>query len=261
VQLMTGHTFLFSPAVEWVGEFLESGKAGRVHYITTSRLNLGLYRDDANVLWDLGPHDFSIICRLLGEFPTVVQTSARSSIRPGVPDIAFVNLAFPSGAIASVSLSWLAPRKTRTTVVVADSKMVCFDDSSLDEPVKIYDRGVVFEESPAFSDNRLTYRYGDTVSPVISTQEPLMLEISHFLDSVRTGSPCRSDGEFGLRIVEIIAAADSSWRLGAIPVDVATGRPTMGDNAVVDLTMAESRRHVGIVGDVHVPAQLAANLS
>jgi predicted dehydrogenase len=237
--LMSGHTFLFSPAIEWIANFLQDGRAGRVHYITSSRLNLGLFRDDVNVIWDLGAHDFSILCQLLGEFPTSVQTSARTSICPGIPDVAFVNLVFPSGVIASVNLSWLAPRKTRSTVIVADSKMVVFDDASADEPVKVYDRGVFVEDSPAYTDNRLTYRYGDTVAPVIGASEPLALEISHFLDCVRSGVPCRSDGEFGLRIVELLAAADASWRQGGAPVLVMSQQRTSVElNAVVDLVAA-----------------------
>lgn len=237
VLLMTGHTFLFSPAIERIVKYLEEGEVGRIHYIASSRLNLGLYREDANVVWDLAPHDFSIICRLMDDFPVLAQTAARAIVRPGIPDVAFVNLTFPSGAIASVSLSWLAPRKTRSTVIVADSKMICFDESHVDEPVKVYDRGVVVNESPEFAANSMTYRYGETVAPVISTEEPLAVELSHFLHCVRTGEPCRSDGEFGLRIVEVLAAADASWQCGGMPVAVGSGEIFRGHvDRVIDLT-------------------------
>lgn len=249
VQLMVGHTFLFSPAVAKMREYVEQGALGRVHYVTSSRLNLGLYRDDVNVIWDLAPHDFSIVCHVLGEFPHTVQATARSTLRPGVPDVAFINLEFPSGAIAAVSVSWLAPRKIRATVVVGRKRMIYLDESSPEEPIKVYDRGVVAPEDSQGLDDRLTYRYGDTIAPVVSGQEPLSIELRHFLDCVRTGELCRSDGELGLRIVEILAAADSSWRVAGRPVSVATGATVDTRARVVDLNLVTQRRERARRGD------------
>lgn len=225
LTVMAGHTFLFSPRVEAVKAALDRGQLGRLHYATTSRLNLGLYRRDIDVVWDLAPHDFSIVFHLLGERPTVVQTTAQSSVGT-VPDVAFISLTFPSGAIASVLVSWRSPRKVRNTVLVGESGMIVYDDTQPDEPVKIYDRGVVREESASFGEHQLTYRFGDTVAPYISAQEPLARELEHFLACVNDGQRCRSDGWFGFEVVRALEAAERSWRLGGLPVALdASERP------------------------------------
>jgi predicted dehydrogenase len=218
--LMVAHTFLFSPRIQWLGEYIRSGELGDVLYATSSRLNLGLHRSDASVIWDLAPHDFSILFHLLGEFPRTVQTSARSIAREGTCDVAFMNLSFDSGIIASVDVSWMAPRKIRNTALVGDRKMAVYDDTDNEAPVKIYDRGITRSESQDFGEHQLTYRYGDTVSPYISPREPLGGELSHFLDCVLNGTPCLSDGWFGLRIVEALEAAENSRMLGGAPAEV-----------------------------------------
>jgi predicted dehydrogenase len=199
---------------------LNSGRIGALHYVTTSRLNLGLYRSDINVIWDLAPHDFSIVFHLLQEFPVQVQTSARSSVPAGTADVAFMNLVFPSGVIASVMVSWRAPRKVRNTMLVGDMGMVVYDDTNPDEPVKLYDRGVAATDSASFGENQLTYRYGDTVAPYVSPHEPLMLELAHFINCCTTGEPCRSDAWFGLEVVRALEAADASWRRGSVAVEI-----------------------------------------
>ncbi len=221
LTVMAGHTFLFSPRVEAVKSRLDRGEIGRLHYATTSRLNLGLYRRDIDVVWDLAPHDFSIVFHLFGECPTIVQTTAQSSVGNGAPDVAFINLTFPSGAIASVIVSWRAPKKVRNIVVVGEQGMIVYEDTQPDEPVKIYDRGVLSTESASFGEHQLTYRYGDTVSPYISAQEPLARELAHFLACVKDPRErCRSDGWFGYEVVRALEAADRSWRLGGVPVAV-----------------------------------------
>ena len=220
--LMVAHTFLFSPRVQWLAEYIRAGELGDVLYATSSRLNLGLHRSDTSVIWDLAPHDFSILFHLLGEFPRTVQTSARSIARQGHCDVAFMNLSFASGIIASVDVSWMAPRKIRNTAVVGNRKMAIYDDTDNEAPVKIYDRGIVRTESPDFGEHQLTYRYGDTVSPYISSREPLASELSHFLDCVLNGTPCLSDGEFGLRIVEVLEAAETSRAQGGSPAEIVT---------------------------------------
>jgi predicted dehydrogenase len=134
--------------------------------------------------------------------------------------VAFVNLSFPSGTIASVSLSWLAPRKVRSTVLVGERAMIVYDDTQPDEPVKIYDRGVMTADSENFGEHQLTYRYGDTVSPHVSPVEPLALEIEEFIASVESATRGRSSGWFGLEVVRALEAADASWRLSGLPVPV-----------------------------------------
>ena len=118
---MVGHTFLFSPRLDVIRRYIDDGTLGPIHYATMSRFALGPYRSDVNVIWDLAPHDFSILCYLLGEFPTTVRTSGRSITRPGSPDVAFMTLEFPSDVVAEVSVSWLAPRKVRNTIIVGDT--------------------------------------------------------------------------------------------------------------------------------------------
>lgn len=218
--LMVAHTFLFSPRIQWLADYIKRGELGDVLYATSSRLNLGLHRSDASVIWDLAPHDFSILFYLLGEFPRTVQTSARSIANEGYCDVAFMNLSFGSGIIASVDVSWMAPRKIRNTSLVGDRKMAVYDDTDNEAPVKIYDRGIIRNESADFGENQLTYRFGDTVSPYISSREPLASELSHFLDCVLNGAECRSDGWFGLRIVEVLEAAEKSRRLGGAPAAI-----------------------------------------
>lgn len=217
--LMVGHTFLFSPRVNVIASMIESGALGRIDYATSSRMSLGLYQQ-ANVIWDLAPHDFSILFRLLGEFPSQVQTTARCSRRPSLPDIAFINLTFPSGAVAQVSVSWLAPRKVRSTTLVGEKSMVVYDDTQADEPVKLIDRGAVLDEGADFGSHQLTYRYGDTLAPHVPADEPLGLELRHFIECMTTGAPCRSDGRFGLEIVRALEAADRSWQLGGRTIDL-----------------------------------------
>lgn len=219
-QLMVGHTFLFSPRVRWIAGYLQQGRLGKLHYVTSSRLNLGLYRSDANVIWDLAPHDFSIIFHLLGEFPVSAQTSARDTLGTGRPDVAFIDLTFPSGTIASVAVSWMSPRKVRNVVLVGSSSMVAYDDTDSDEAVKVHDKGVVTAESADFGQHQLTYRYGDTIAPHIPADEPLRLELKHFLAQAATNSPCLSDGTFGLHVVAALQAADLSHMNGGIPMSV-----------------------------------------
>jgi predicted dehydrogenase len=221
LALVVGHTFLFSPRIKWMSDYITGGSMGRVHYLTSSRLNLGRHNNVTNVVWDLCPHDFSIAFQLLGEFPVSVQAVARSLVQPEIPDVAFVSLQFPSGTIASIDVSWLAPKKIRNTVVVGDSSMLVYDDNDAEEPVKLYDKGVVVPESNSFGANQLTYRYGNTVAPYIPVTEPLAAELSHFV-ALASGqvaiADAQSDGRFALEIVRALEAADQSWRNGGVPV-------------------------------------------
>ena len=226
--LMVGHTFLFSPRVECVRSHIENGSIGPIHYVTSSRLNLGIHRSDANVIWDLAPHDFSIVFHLLQEFPVCVHAMAHGVVRADLPDVAFINLTFPSGALASVSVSWLAPRKVRNTTVVGERSMIVFDDTQADEPVKIYDKGVDVMDSADFAENQLTYRSGPTVAPHIVATEPLLLELEHFFNAVRGARPVRSDGAFGLEVVRALETADRSWREGGVPLTVDRSTPVVG---------------------------------
>ena len=225
--LMVGHTFLFSPRVELMAQYLADGRLGRVQYATSSRLNLGLHQRDIGVLWDLASHDFSILFHLLGEFPVSLQTAGRGMVRTDNLDVAFVTLTFPSGIIASVDVSWLAPRKVRNTVLVGNQRMMVYDDLDNEGPVKIYDKGVVIPDPENFGEHQLTYRHGDVLAPFVPPREPLAQELAHFLDCINGAVPlpCRSDGRFGLRVVEALEAAERSWRQCGQPVAVGTTLP------------------------------------
>ena len=217
--LMPGHTFLYSPPVNLVREYIASGELGEIFFISTSRVNLGLHQPDVSVAWDLAPHDFSILRYWLGERPTTVNAISRCCIIPSVPDIAFVNLGFPSGTIAHVELSWLAPSKLRRTTVVGSRKMVVYDDTS-SEPVRLFDSGAALRDPQSFGEYRMTYRTGSIISPRVEPVEPLLVEVGDFVQSVRTGCAPRSDAELGLDVVLTIEAAERSLAAGGVPVDV-----------------------------------------
>ncbi len=215
--LMPGLTFLYSPPVLKVKEMIEAGDLGEIYFISSSRVNLGLHQPDVSVVWDLGPHDFSILRYWLGEAPSRIAATARACVMPGVPDVAFVTLGFPSGTIAQVELAWLAPTKLRRTAVVGSQRMVVYDDTS-PEPVRVFDAGASFRNPETFGEYRLTYRSGDIVSPKIDATEPLYLELADFCAAVLgTGQP-RATAEIGLEIVRMIEAANASLELGGAPV-------------------------------------------
>ncbi len=225
--LMVGHTFLFSPRVERMAEYLAEGRLGAIHYATSSRLNLGLHQHDIGVIWDLAAHDFSILFHLLDEFPVSVQTSGRGMVRADTLDVAFVNLCFASGIVASVDVSWLAPKKVRNTVLVGDRQMMVYDDLDNEGPVKIYDKGVVKPDPENFGEHQLTYRQGDVLAPYVAPREPLAQELAHFVDCIQgqVSSPFLSDGRFGLRVVEALEAAERSWSEGGLPVTIEPALP------------------------------------
>jgi predicted dehydrogenase len=207
--LMPGHTFLYSPPVDAVRNLISSGELGEIYFISTSRVNLGLHQTDVSVAWDLGPHDFSILRYWLEEAPTNVTAMARGCVMPDSPDVAFINLQFPSGTIANVEISWLAPSKLRRTTVVGSQKMVVYDDTS-NEPVRVFDSGVNLRNPETFGEYRLTYRTGDIVSPHIAASEPLLLELQDFATSIRDGGTPRSSAQLGLDVVRTIEAVDES---------------------------------------------------
>jgi predicted dehydrogenase len=217
--LMPGHTFLYSPPVNMIRELLASGELGDIYFISTSRVNLGLHQSDVSVAWDLGPHDFSILRYWLDETPTHVTALSRGCVIPSTPDVAFINLEFASGAIAHVELSWLAPSKLRRTTIVGSRKMVVYDDTS-NEPVRVFDSGVMIPNPETFGEYKLSYRTGDIVSPHVGAAEPLHVELSDFANAIRGGAAPRSSSALGLEVVRIIEAVDDSLRLAGARVTV-----------------------------------------
>jgi predicted dehydrogenase len=207
--LMPGHTFLYSPPVRTIRTLIDSGEIGEIYFISTSRVNLGLHQPDVSVAWDLAPHDFSILRYWLGETPDYVSALSRGFILPGTPDVAFINLEFPSNTIAHVELSWLAPSKLRRTAIVGSRKMIVYDDTS-PEPVRVFDSGVVPNDPSTFGEYQLTYRTGDIVSLRVDAVEPLGLEMQDFCRAIRHGQTPVSSAELGLEVVRMIEAVDSS---------------------------------------------------
>jgi predicted dehydrogenase len=217
--LMPGHTFLYSPPVTMIRDLMDSGELGEIYFISTSRVNLGIHQPDVSVVWDLGPHDFSILRYWLGELPATVAAMTRDCVTPDTPDVAFIHLAFGSGAIAHVELAWLAPSKLRRTTIVGSKKMVVYDDTSI-EPVRVFDSGAHLRDPQTFGEYQLTYRTGDILSPKVAATEPLALQLTDFCDAIRTGQTPRSSAEVGLDVVRVIETVDRSLGLSGRPVRV-----------------------------------------
>jgi predicted dehydrogenase len=205
--LMTGHTFVYSPPVVKVKELIDEGALGKVHYISVSRVNLGLYQQDADVVWDLAVHDLSILLYWLGESPIQAWSFGRSCVNNKFHDVAFLWYRFPSGVIACCEVSWLAPQKMRRTSVVGSEKMVVYDDMESSEKIKIFESGVILHPPGNFGEFQLTYRMGDVISPRLANVEPLAVEADHFLKCVETGERPITDGVFGTAVVKAIEMA------------------------------------------------------
>jgi predicted dehydrogenase len=205
--LMVGHLLEYHPGVTKLKELADSGELGELYYIYGNRLNLGQLRADENALWSLGAHDVSVILSLVGEEPVEVVAHGESYVRPGVQDVVFAFLRFPSGLSAHLHLSWLDPHKERRFTVVGSRRMATFDDMALEGKVTIYDKG--FDENAQGYGEYIT-RSGDIFSPRLPASEPLRLECQHFVDSILAGTTPRSDGRSGLRVVRVLEALQNS---------------------------------------------------
>ncbi len=224
LTLMVGHTFVFSPPVRKVKQLIDERLIGPIYYIETTRVNLGLFQKDVSVLWDLGPHDVSILMYWLDEVPVSVSARGRSFHGDTLEDVAFLTLEFPSGILAQLQISWLAPSKLRRTTIVGRQRMVVYDDLEAVEKVKVYDRGV--DRQPAsFGEFQLTYRSGDILSPRLDTTEPLRIECEHFLDCIRSGTEPDAGARAGVDIVRVIQAAERSLASGGAPQPVYGSSP------------------------------------
>jgi predicted dehydrogenase len=226
--LMPGHTFIYSPAVNTVRDLLSDGVIGDVHFVTSSRMNLGKYNEDG-VVCDLAPHDLSILLYWLRDPVVEVAVSGSSVLRQGVPETAFMTLTFEQGQTANVQISWLAPRKVRQMIVVGSHRMVQYDDTASDEPVRIYDRGMdMLPPTPAnFGEHQLIYRTGDVLIPRVEPKEPLRLELEDFARAIRTGEEPRSSLALGIEIVATIELAEESMRRNGAPLAL----PVLADKA------------------------------
>jgi predicted dehydrogenase len=241
---MPGHTFVYSPSVNKVRELILAGELGEVYFITSSRMNLGLYQPDG-VISDLAPHDLSILLYWLERPVAQVSAAGQSVFQLGIPETAFLTVSFAGGATANVQISWLAPRKMRQMVVVGSRRMVSYEDTSSDEAVRVYDRGLDFcpAQTPAtFGEYQLTYRSGDILVPRIEAAEPLSLELEDFARAIRTGCEPRSSAGLGLEVVRALEAAHLSMERAGEPVAV------NGNGNVTAPAVPRERRASAIAG-------------
>lgn len=217
--LMVGHTFEYNPAVRKLKQMVDSGEAGDIRYIDAVRVGLGLFHPSLNVVWDLAPHDISILIYLLGEEPTSVTARGLACVQDSVEDVAYMTLRFPSGVMAHMRLSWLDPMKTRRVTVVGSKKMVVYDDVALDEKIKVYDKRVdAMPHTDTFGAFQFAYHHGSIVSPHIEFEEPLRVECGHFVECIRSGDRPQTDAANGIRVVKVIEAAQQSMSMDGAPV-------------------------------------------
>jgi predicted dehydrogenase len=232
--LMVGHTFEYTAAVNKAKEIMDSGELGEPLYISSIRLNLGLFQPDINVAWDLAPHDISIITYLLDEVPVSVNCQGKSHYKKDIEDVSSLTLNYANGVIAFIHSSWLDPNKVRKTTVVGSKKMLLYNDVEAQEKIKIYDKGV---DAPpyydTYADFQFAYRYGDIYSPRLDDYEPLKEQSTHFLDCIEKGLQPRSCGHSGLRVVSILEAASESLKREGQAVPVFYER----DNQVIQPTL------------------------
>lgn len=218
-QIMVGHTFLFNNAIHRIKQLIDEGDLGQILYVYINRVNLGLFREDCNVVWDLAPHDIAILNYLLGSTPQRLTANGRSYVQPGIEDVAFINLEYPDDVIAHLHVSWIDPNKVRKLTVVGSRKMLVYDDVSNTEKLRVYDKGVnVLPHYDTFGEFQLSYRYGDIVLPRIEDSEPLKNEAEHFVQCVRENKVPRSDGRNGLEVVEALEAACRSIQEGGVGI-------------------------------------------
>jgi predicted dehydrogenase len=219
--LMVGHTFVFTAAVNKIKELIESGELGEIYDISTSRVNLGIFQEDINVIWDLAPHDVSIMNYVLGSRPESVSAVGHSYIRPGIEDVAFVTMQYPEKRLANIHVSWLNPSKIRKTTVVGSKKMLVYDDVSSLEKIRLYDKGVTVQPHyDTFGEFQLSYRYGDISIPRLDDAEPLKIECQHFIDCIEKGAAARSSGADGLDVLLVLDAADRSVKQNGTQIEI-----------------------------------------
>ena len=220
--LMVGHLLLYHPVVDRLKEMILTGELGEIYYLYTQRVNLGVIRQDENALLSFAPHDLSVILYLINEQPVVVSAHGESYIQRGIEDVVFVSLRFSDGKMANIHLSWLDPHKMRKITIVGAKKMVVFDDVEASEKLRIYDKGVRSPSYDTYSEY-LSLRFGDITIPSIKMVEPLRTEAAHFVQCVESRKEPKTSGRDGLRVVNILVAAQTSLKHGGAPVQLSGG--------------------------------------
>jgi predicted dehydrogenase len=211
LTLMVDHTFLFTGAVQKMKELIDEKMLGTLHYYDSVRVNLGLFQHDINVLWDLAPHDLSVMDYLIATPPEAVVATGASHFN-GLEDVAYITIYFPNNTIAHIHVNWLSPVKVRTTLIGGEHKMVVWNDLEADEKVKVYDKGVSITSKQGVYDLLVSYRSGDMWAPKVQQTEALKVEAQHFIDCILYNKKPMNDGAAGRRVVQLLEAADKSLK-------------------------------------------------
>lgn len=209
LRIMVDHTFLFTGAVRKIKEFIDNGDLGLLYYYDSMRVNLGLFQCDTNVIWDLAPHDLSIMDYLIHQSPKAVVATGEKHVN-GVEDVAYITIYFPDNVIAHFNVNWLSPVKVRTTLIGGEKKMLVWNDLEADEKIKLYDKGVERTNGEGRYDALVSYRTGDMWAPKVEQIEALKVETQYFVDCIENGETPFNDGQAGLRVVQMLEAADQS---------------------------------------------------
>jgi predicted dehydrogenase len=209
LRIMVDHTFLFTGAVKKISQLMDEGILGRLYYYDSTRINLGLFQHDINVLWDLGPHDLSIMDHLIKATPEAIVATGESHLNSS-EDVAFMTLYFPNKVIAHINVNWLSPVKIRTTLIGGEKRMLVWNDLDPDEKVKVYDKGVKLTNGEGIYQLLVDYRSGDMWAPHLEQVEALHQELSYFVSCISTGQEPFNDGRAGLRVVRLLEAASES---------------------------------------------------
>jgi predicted dehydrogenase len=219
--ILVGHTYIYSVPVRKIKEIVDSKEFGSLLYISSQRLNLGLFQKDINVAWDLAPHDLSIILYIMDSFPLAVNCQGKAHYHETIEDVTNISLTFAKSGFATIQSSWLDPNKVRRMAFVGKKQMILFDDNEPLEKIKIYDKRVeVPPHYDTFAEFQYSYHYGDMYSPYISHVEPLKTECEHFLDCIRNGTEPLTSGKQGLQVVQILEAANESLKNGGARVEI-----------------------------------------
>jgi predicted dehydrogenase len=223
LQIMVGHTFLFTPAVRKIRTLIDDGDLGEIYYVSITRVNLGIFQKDVNVVWDLAPHDIAMLNHLFAANPSVVSATGRCYVQreKQIEDVAFLTLEYPGRQLAHIHVSWLDPNKIRRATFVGRRRMLVYDDVSQLEKIRVYDKGVeVQPHYENFGEFQLSYRSGDVFIPRIEQIEPLKIETSHFVDCLAGRSEPISNGRHGLEVVEVLEKACQSIREDGRPYEL-----------------------------------------
>jgi predicted dehydrogenase len=211
LKIMVDHTFLFTGAVKKIRQLLDEGSLGKLYYYDSTRVNLGLFQHDVNVLWDLAVHDLSIMDHLIKGSPEAIVATGQTHLN-GFEDVAFMTLYFPDKVIAHINVNWLSPVKVRTTLIGGEKRMLVWNDLEADEKVKVYDKGVDITNREGLYELLVNYRSGDMWAPQLEQVEALRKELSYFVDCIVSGQQPFNDGCAGLRVVKMLEAASDSLR-------------------------------------------------